>query len=95
MKCIKIMFFVAMVWAFCLPLAVIPPHGWGLTFTSWLLYGALFGLIGFIVLFLIYKLFVLKLLSKNEIILLSNTQNRKIYSSKTKTNSRNLKVLNF
>lgn len=78
MKCIKIMFFVAMVWAFCLPLAVIPPHGWGLTFTSWLLYGALFGLIGFIVLFLIYKLFVLKLLSKNEIILLSNTQNRKI-----------------
>ena len=75
---VGILFFVCITWLFCLPLAVIPPHGWGLTFTSWLLYGALFGLIGFIVLFLIYKLFVLKLLSKNEIILLSNTQNRKI-----------------
>ena len=75
---VSILFFVCISWLFCLPLAVIPPHGWGLIFTSWLLYGALFGLIGFIVLFLIYKLFVLKLLSKNEIILLSNTQNRKI-----------------
>ncbi|MBO5439933.1 MAG: hypothetical protein J6A53_04680, partial [Clostridia bacterium] len=62
-KCVHILFFVAILWAFCLPIAILPPDSnWGLNFDSWLLYGALFSIIGFIICFLAYRLIILKCL---------------------------------
>ncbi len=75
LKAVNILFFVVVLWAFCLPIAILPPHGnWGLNFDSWLLYGALFALIGFIVSYVIYRVFILKLLVNKELAFLSDTE---------------------
>ncbi len=75
LKAVNILFFVVVLWAFCLPIAILPPHNnWGLSFESWLLYGALFALIGFIVSYIIYRVFILKLLVNKELAFLSDTE---------------------
>lgn len=77
-KCVHILFFVAILWAFCLPIAILPPDSnWGLNFDSWLLYGALFSIIGFIICFLAYRLIILKMLVNKEIIFLNDSENKK------------------
>ncbi len=75
LKAVNILFFVVVLWAFCLPVAVLTPYSnWGLSFESWLLYGALFSLIGLIICLLIYRLFVLKMLIDKEIIFLDSSK---------------------
>lgn len=74
-KCVHILFFVAILWAFCLPIAILPPDSnWGLNFDSWLLYGALFSIIGFIASYIIYRVFILKLLVNKELAFLNDTE---------------------
>ena len=75
LKAVNILFFVVVLWAFCLPIAILPyDSNWGLNFESWLLYGALFSLIGFIASYIIYKVFILKLLVNKELAFLSDTE---------------------
>ena len=58
-----------------MPIAVFPyDSNWGLNFESWLLYGALFSLIGFIASYIIYRVFVLNLLVNKELAFLSDTE---------------------
>ena len=75
LKAVNILFFVVVLWGFCLPIAILPyDSNWGLNFESWLLYGALFSLIGFIASYIIYKVFILKLLVNKELVFLSDTE---------------------
>ena len=75
LKAVNILFFVVVLWAFCLPIAIFPPYGnWGLNFDSWLLYGALFSLIGFIASYIIYRVFILNLLVNKELAFLNDTE---------------------
>lgn len=61
--------------AFCLPLVtVIDGVNYGLTFTSWLGFGLLFAASAFVVLYLVYALFVRKLLCKRGLMTLSEKQ---------------------
>ncbi|MBR2025143.1 MAG: hypothetical protein IKA02_04985, partial [Clostridia bacterium] len=79
MKCVHILFFVSIVWAFCLPIAILSPNSnWGLNFESWLLYGAAYSGIGFIICFLVYRLIVLKTLLVKDIVFLTDKDGERI-----------------
>ncbi|MBQ4511273.1 MAG: helix-turn-helix transcriptional regulator [Clostridia bacterium] len=78
-KCVHIIFFVAELLAFCLPIAIMPPYSnWGLNFESWILYGLLFSVIGLIIYFLVYRLIIFKMLVNKEIIFLDEKENERI-----------------
>ena len=69
---VKIFFGILLTFAFCLPIAVLTlsyfNSHYGLVFDSWLLFGALFTAIAFLLAFCVYKIFVLKALINKEIV---------------------------
>jgi len=69
---VKIFFGMLLTFAFCLPIAVLTlsyfNSHYGLVFDSWLLFGALFTAIAFLLAFCVYKIFVLKALINKEIV---------------------------
>ena len=84
---IRIFFSVLLTFAFCLPIATLTHNSYyGLAFDSWLLFGALFAVIAFLFAFCSYKLFIIKLLLKNEIVHLTETE-----INKNNTNNQLLK----
>ena len=78
---VKIFFVIWLVWAFCLPIAVLTlayvNSNYGLVFKSWLLYGALFVAIAFIFAFCVYQFGILKLLIKKEIVYFNDSETEK------------------
>lgn len=79
LKTVAFMFFVIVLWVFCLPIAILPPDSnWGLNFEFWLSYGLLFSFVGLLVCFLVYRLFILNVLVNKEIIFLNDTKKIKI-----------------
>lgn len=76
---VKTIFGIIAALAFCLPTALmIPDTGSGIAFDSWLLYGVLFAIIALAFAFIVYKLFVLKLLINKSIICISQDETNKI-----------------
>lgn len=75
---VKILFMIWELWAFCLPIAVLTLKHfnsyYGLGIDSWLLFGALFACIAFLVAFWVYKLYILKILIRKEIVWLTATE---------------------
>ena len=69
---VKIFFVIFLTFAFCLPIAVLTlsyfNSHYGLVFDSWLLFGALFATVAFLLAFCIYKIFVLKVLINKELV---------------------------
>ncbi len=69
---VKIFFYIFLMWAFCLPIAVLTLYyfnsQWGLVFDSWLLFGTLFAAVAFLLAFCVYKIFVLKILINKNIV---------------------------
>lgn len=66
---IKLFFGILSSWIFCLPIAIFVPNGYtGLSFSSWIIYGGLFALIAFLLLFCIYRLFVWKKLIDRHVV---------------------------
>lgn len=69
---VKIFFGILLTFAFCLPIAVLTLEyfnsQYGLVFDSWLLFGALFAAVAFLIAFCVYKIFVLKALVNKEIV---------------------------
>ena len=69
---VKIFFGIFLMWAFCLPIAVLTlayfNSNYGLVIDSWLLFGALFAAVAFLLAFCVYKIFVLKALISKEIV---------------------------
>ena len=69
---VKIFFGILLTFAFCLPIAVLTlsyfNSHYGLVIDSWLLFGALFTAIAFLLAFCVYKIFVLKILINKEIV---------------------------
>ena len=64
----KIFFGILLTLAFCLPIAVLVGSYQGLTFGSWLPWGALFAAAAFLPAFCVYKIFILKELIRKEIV---------------------------
>ena len=69
---VKIFFGILLTFAFCLPIAVLTlsyfnSHS-GLVIDSWILFGALFAAVTFLLAFCVYKMFVLKALINKEIV---------------------------
>ena len=72
---IKILSGVLLTWAFCLPIAILPPDSnYGLIFESWLKYGILFVAISALIAFCIYKILALKTLVSKSIIWLEDKE---------------------
>lgn len=69
---VKILFGIWLLFAFCLPIAVLTlsyyDSYYGLRINSWLLFGALFALIAFLLGITLYKLWIIKLLIKKQLI---------------------------
>ena len=69
---VKIFFGILLTFAFCLPIAVLTltyfNSHYGLVIDSWLLFGALFASVAFLLAFCVYKIFVLKVLINKEIV---------------------------
>ena len=65
---VKIFFGILLTLAFCLPIAVLVGSYQGLTFGSWVIYGALFAAAAFLPVFCVYKIFVLKVLIRKEVV---------------------------
>lgn len=69
---VKIFFGILLTFAFCLPIAVLTlgyfNSHYGLVIDSWLLFGALFAAVAFLLAFCVYKIFVLKALINKEIV---------------------------
>lgn len=69
---VKIFFGILLTFAFCLPIAVLTlsyfNSHYGLVIDSWLLFGALFTAIAFLLAFCVYKIFVFKALINKEIV---------------------------
>ena len=72
MDTVKIFFGILLSFAFCLPIAVLTlgyfNSHYGLAFDSWILFGALFAAVAFLLAFCVYKIFVLKVLIRKEIV---------------------------
>ena len=69
---VKIFFGILLTFAFCLPIAVLTlshfnSHS-GLVIDSWILFGALFAAVAFLLAYCVYKIFLLKALIKKEIV---------------------------
>lgn len=65
---VKIFFGILLTFAFCLPIAVLTLSYYGLVIDSWILFGALFAAVAFLLAFCVYKIFVLKALINKEIV---------------------------
>ena len=69
---VKIFFGILLIFAFCLPIAVLMlsyfNSHYGLFIDSWILFGALFAAVAFFLAFCVYKIFVLKVLINKEIV---------------------------
>ena len=69
---VKIFFGILLTFAFCLPIAVLTlsyfNSHYGLVIDSWILFGALFAAVAFLLAFCVYKIFVLKALINKEIV---------------------------
>ena len=69
---VKIFFGILLTFAFCLPIAVLTltyfNSHYGLVIDSWILFGALFASVAFLLAFCVYKIFVLKILINKEIV---------------------------
>ncbi len=82
-KTIRIIFLTICATLFCLPLIILGSTNYGLVFVdTWLPYGLAMTLIGFIICFCIYKLFVLPALIKNESICLSEEDTANVENSR-------------
>ena len=79
---VKIFFGILMMFAFCLPIAVMTlsyyDSYYGLVIDSWLLFGAWFAIVAFIVGYCVYNLFILKMLVRKEIVYLTDDKLKKI-----------------
>ena len=79
---VKIFFGILMMFAFCLPIAVMTlsyyDSYYGLVIDSWLLFGAWFAIVAFIVGYCVYNLFILKMLVRKEIVYLTDGKLKKI-----------------
>ena len=79
---VKIFFGILLMFAFCLPIAVITLEYfnsyYGLVIDSWILFGTMFAVAAFIVAYCIYKLIILKVLVKKEITHLTETELEKL-----------------
>ena len=79
---VKIFFGILMMFAFCLPIAVMTlsyyDSYYGLVIDSWLLFGAWFAIVAFIMGYCIYNLFILKMLVRKEIVNLTDDKLKKI-----------------
>lgn len=72
---VKVSFVHIVLFAFCLPLVtLIDGANYGLRFGSWLGYGTLFAVAAFAISYVIYRLFVLKMLCDRRLIVLSLQQ---------------------
>ena len=69
---VKIFFGILLTFAFCLPIAVLTlsyfNSHYGLVIDSWILFGAIFAAVAFLLAFCVYKIFVLKVLINKEIV---------------------------
>ena len=75
---VKILFCILLIWAFCLPIAVIPySRYFGLTLTYWLTYGILFSAIAFLIAYCAYKIFIVNILVRREIVWLDEATVKK------------------
>jgi len=79
---VRVFFAILMMLAFCLPIAVITLEYfnkyYGLTIDSWILFGALFAVIAFLLAFCVYKIFVLKALIGKELVWLEEPAVNKV-----------------
>ena len=79
---VKIFFAILLTFAFCLPIAVITLEYfnsyYGLVIDSWILFGTMFAVATFLVAYCIYKLIILKVLIKKEIVYLNETEIEKL-----------------
>ena len=79
---VKIFFGILMMFAFCLPIAVMTlsyyDSYYGLAVDSWLLFGAWFAVVAFLVGYCVYNLFILKMLVRKEIVYLTGDQLEKV-----------------
>jgi hypothetical protein len=75
---VNILIAVILTWMFCLPLAVLytAEHNSyiGLTFNSWMLYGSMFAFVSAIILYIVYKVYVIKALERKGIIALKDNE---------------------
>ena len=73
---VKIFFAILMMFAFCLPIAVMTlsyyDSYYGLVVDSWLLFGTWFAIVAFLVAYCVYNLFILKTLVRKEIVYLTD-----------------------
>ena len=68
-----------MMFAFCLPIGVMTLSYYdGLFIDSWLLLGAWFAIVAFIVAFVVYKLFILNILVRKEFVYMTASENEKM-----------------
>ena len=92
LRSVKIFFGILLLFAFCLPIAVLTLEYfnsyYGLLLDSWLLFGALFAAVAFLIGFCTYKIFVLPKLITKEIIWLGEPA-----AGKVNTDSRLLKKI--
>jgi len=79
---VKIFFGILLALAFCLPIAVITLEYfnsyYGLVIDSWILFGTMFAVAAFLAAYCIYKLIILKVLVKKEIVYLNETAVEKL-----------------
>ncbi len=74
-KSIKIFFVVWLSWVFCFPIAVLPPDiHYGLTFGSWIRYGLPLVVIAFVCGYVVYKLLILRILIRKNIVFLTELE---------------------
>ncbi len=76
---VKMFFAILIMFAFCLPIGVMTLSYYdGLVVDSWLLLGAWFAVVAFIVAFVVYKLFILKVLVRKGCVCLTESENEKM-----------------
>lgn len=76
---IKISFVNILLLAFCLPLiTMINGANYGLQFDSWIEYGIVFTAVAFLITYIVYKLFIHKILCEHRLIVLTEEQTGKI-----------------
>ena len=76
---VKIFFAILMMFAFCLPIGVMTLSYYdGLVIDSWLLLGAWFAIVAFIVAFVVYKLFILNVLVRKKFVYMTASENEKM-----------------
>lgn len=74
---IKILFGIWLLFAFCLPIAIIPTNSYfGLSIETWIPFGFIFTLIAFLVGFSFYKLYLFNLLIQKEIIWITDCKQK-------------------